>query len=441
MSTAVPTESTDSFQLSALDEYFCDIEDRFDGAGRVALVLRLEGTVEPGLLRASLSGVQTRHPKLGTTIAKGADGHRHYLPGTAGAIPLTIIDVDDDEFPRRDQTRALLDSPLGIDGNAPAAVSIVRDRSRDQSDLIIVAHHAVADGLSLIAIADDLLSQYATLEQQEQLDPIVSLPLITRVAVAKSPGVLDKIRLLARLLRVRRENRRCRWTSLPEADPGAIKPLAQWQHWVFDKKVTAALIRSCRERDVSLTAVLLAAAICGLMDCIQSGTARFKCRIPIDVRAELDSPTGSLTDHDLGCFVSEFQTIYLLEGPNAVWNVAEMAHRDVERFVRLGGPSFLYGLASNLKPGMGQRCDKRGTVFVTSFGKLSLQSRYGSLKPLYFTGLFKHDSAGPLLIIEAFVLRRQLNLGISAASLDAEFWQDLQVAMRRHLEITIRASA
>ena len=48
----------------------------------------------------------------------------------------------------------------------------------------------------------------------------------------------------------------------------------------------------------------MAAAFCGVMDCLDVPEALFKWQLPFNVRESLEPSTGPVTSEDLGCFVS-----------------------------------------------------------------------------------------------------------------------------------------
>jgi len=430
-----------SFALSPMESLFCDIDARFDGAGRVALLLRLEGCVEGARLALALARLQARHPKLRSRIVIGPRGRRHYEPEASNVpIPYEIRDTQSDDFPRQEETFRLLSTPFGREGHPLAAVTVVRNRERSMSDVIFAAHHAIADGLSMIAIVDEILTTYALAEQDAALESVTPLPLVSPRRATSSSSLRQRLRLIISTNRIRRENRRCNWASLPE--PKEPTQLSLWENWVLTEQETFALAKRCRQERVSLNAALLGCGLCALAAGLTSNEARFKCRIPVDIRAHLRGPEGPVTEHDLGAFVGGFLQFYSVRQPCTAWALAKRVHADVNDFNSLGGPAFTYNLASVVSrwsPVMRskQGCTKRGSVFVTNYGVSRIQDRYGSLRPQQCTLVFKADSGGPHLMMESIIVRRRLNLGLSTYDLDTDFAQDLLMEIRRQLGIMV----
>ena len=77
-------------------------------------------------------------------------------------IPLEISDYTEEKLPWREETRRLLEG--GFAAGSLAAVTVLRCPSRCCFDLLLVVHHAIADGLSAIVLVHDLLTEYARIE-------------------------------------------------------------------------------------------------------------------------------------------------------------------------------------------------------------------------------------------------------------------------------------
>ena len=104
-------------------------------------------------------------------------------------------------------------------------------RSRSRSELILTAHHAISDGLSAIMLMDNLLAEYADAEAYVKNEPVQPLPMVTSARTKGLSGWLSRFRLLQRIVRMQREEKRLLITPLPEV-PG-IPHQSQWAHWVF----------------------------------------------------------------------------------------------------------------------------------------------------------------------------------------------------------------
>lgn len=433
-----------------MEGLFWRFEDELEGAFRGTVVVRLDGVIEDGPLRVALQQLQQRHPKLRSGVALESDQHWYYRFETLpGPIPFEIKDFDEAEMPWRDEARRLTMRRFSP-GEPLAAVAVLRSRTWVRSELFLTASHAIADGVSAIMLVGDLLTEYAKAEEQPNSPLGSSLPAITALRATSSGGWGRRIQLLHRSMRLQREEKRMPLTQLPENYD--IAPLSQWAHWVFSPGDTLALIRRCRKEQTSMSGAMVAAVFCGLMDCLSVPEASFKCLIPFDIREFLEGSSGPVTTRDLGCFACAMSGLVSIKKNPSFWDVARLAHRDIQNFVDLKGPSFIYNLGGMLvdfKAMMRRLLRKQpqkweakpeprpATLLATNYGVLDLRDRYGSLRPRECTLTFNNGRVGPLLIMESLVMRQQLNLGFACGGLEPEFWEKLQVAVRGYLDAAI----
>lgn len=442
MSSSLPAMS-ESVPLSPVEGMFWRLEEGAVGAFRVTVLFRLDGCVEGTFLARALLALQQRHPKLRAIIDQGPDGRPQYqFNQSVPPIPFEIKDYNQPELPWREETRRLLQIAFP-EGGPLVMVTVLRNPSDSHSVLLVTAHHAIADGLSGIMLVDDLLTEYAKAESQSDQPASPSLPVVTASRAKSSGGWTGKYRLFRRFLRMQRAERSARQTGLPEAE--GIPPQSQWVHWVFSRQDTIKIVRRCRKEQASLGGALVAAACCALMDCLSLPEAVFKCQFPLDLRETLLGSVGPVTAQDLGCFVSVMNAFYEVSRQPAFWDLARRAHQDLQNFVEYGGPSLYYNLAAathsplfaRAAPTVMHPANKRVTLLATNYGVLNTSDMYGSLRPRECTLIFRNHTVGPSLVMEGLVMGQRLNIGMAADSLQPEFWENLHVAARRHLEAAV----
>ncbi len=439
MITRATTQRLDSLEplpLSPIEGAFWRVEKNFDGAYRAVVLFRLDGCIQAGPLAAALRHLQCRHPKLRATVVQADDGHlRYQFEPEPPPIPFAITDYSEPDLPWREETRRLIERGFPEPGPL-AAVVILRCPSRGASELLLMVHHAIADGLSAIMLVDDLLTEYARAEARVNLPPRPALPPVTAPRAKASGRWWSRLWLLRRFMRLQRADKGSRQTPLPQA-PG-ILPQSQWMHWVFSPEDTYRLVRRCRKERTSLGGALVAAICCGLMDCLPVADGCFKCQFPLNVRESLEGPAGPVTPDDLGCFVSIMNELCELPRRPAFWSVARRAHQSLQVFTRHGGPSFAYNMAALASRGLFARAvprlmasEQRVTLLANNYGVLNVKDAYGSLRPRECTLTFKNYSAGPSLVVQALVLGQRLNVGFVGDGLDPAFWERLHVAVHQ----------
>jgi Condensation domain len=439
LSRTPQTDSIEPLPLSPVDNLFWSVGERFGGA-RIVLILRLDGCIEADYLAPALTRLQRRHPKLRAAIVRGRDGrNRYHFDPPPPPIPFEIADYDTEETPWREETRRLL--KVGFPAAGPlAGVTILRSRAHARSELLLSVHHAIADGRSALMLVDDLLTEYANAEANLDSPPRPVLPAVTADHAVASGGWRSRLWMLRRMVRLQREDRRSRLTVLPESPD--IPPQSQWVHWVYSREDTLRLVRRCRKEGTSFGGAQLAAACCGLMECLTVPTGMFKCQFPFDLREELQGSPGRVTAQDLGCFLSTMNEYYEVPQRSAFWDLARRAHHDLQGFVQQGGPSLYFNLAqtgsnrllARATPRAIQSNARRITLLATNYGVVNVRDTYGSLRPRECTLTFKNDVIGPSLVMEALVMGQRLNIGLCAESLEPAFWDKLQTAIRKHFD-------
>jgi hypothetical protein len=120
-----------------------------------AVTAEVEGDVSPRDWRQALDRVQARHPLLDVSI-EGAPGRvPHYRRGQGAPLPLRIVEDDDPGSRWKIEASEELGTPFNP-RVAPLARAVLVQGER-QAALILLAHHSIADGMSLaFAIRDTL---------------------------------------------------------------------------------------------------------------------------------------------------------------------------------------------------------------------------------------------------------------------------------------------
>ncbi len=439
MATIATVQSLDRLEplpLSPVEAAFWRVEKNFAGAYRAVVLFRLEGCIQAGPLAGALRHLQCRHPKLRATVVHTDNGPlRYQFEPEPPPIPFVITDYREPDLPWREETRSLLERGFPEAGPM-AAVAVLRCPSRANSYLLLMVHHAIADGLSAIMLVDDLLTEYARAEGRVNLPPRPVLPPVTATRAKTSAKWWSRLWLLRRFMRLQRADSRSLQTPLPQA-PG-ILPQSQWIHWVFSPEDTYRLVRRCRKERASLGGSLVAAVCCGLMDCLPIDAGCFKCQFPLNIRESLNGPAGPVAPDDLGCFVSIMNELCEVPQQAAFWSVARQAHKSLQVFMRHGGPPFAYNMAALASRDLFARAvprlmasEQRVTLLANNYGVLNVKDAYGSLRPRECTLTFKNYAAGPSLVVQALVLGQRLNVGFVADGLDPAFWERLQVAVHQ----------
>ena len=168
MTTTIPEPRSVDFArpLGALERFFW-LTDQ-NRPVHFAMAAHVQGrTTLPGW-RAALDAAQGRHPLLSVAIEKNDSTAPHFRTVTGARIPMTIARAATPSSWLSEMARELA-TPFHAQ-QAPLVRSVLM-HGEDKSVLILSAHHAIADGLSVAYIIRDILQALGG-ERLEALAPM-----------------------------------------------------------------------------------------------------------------------------------------------------------------------------------------------------------------------------------------------------------------------------
>jgi hypothetical protein len=120
---------------------------------RVVLVVRIEGSSVSAKDLSSALLAQRRHPMLRTAIQANENGEPNFVPSSA-PIPLRVIQRTD-QLQWLREAEALSSIPFEPGDSPLLRAALVQGEA--VSELILVAHHSIGDGVSAMYLVRDLL--------------------------------------------------------------------------------------------------------------------------------------------------------------------------------------------------------------------------------------------------------------------------------------------
>lgn len=136
-----------------------------DGAYNMPVGLRIDGPLDLGSLRRSMSRVVDRHAILRTRYSHGSDGELIQLIEQAEDIKLPVVDIGAESSMTVDDAarafaREIIDRPFDLASEPPLRIELVR-ASAHTHFLMLVLHHIAADETTWDLLFADLSAQYA----------------------------------------------------------------------------------------------------------------------------------------------------------------------------------------------------------------------------------------------------------------------------------------
>lgn len=240
----------------------------------ITFTVKIRGVLNEDALRNALSKVQAKHPLLGVSIQEDNKGLPWFVtPTTVPEIPLRIVERSSEDDWMRESEK---ECALPFDMQKGPLFRMVWIRSGVVSDLMVVCHHCICDGASIVTLFREILTladqpnleigHYESFNTIEDLVP----RLILEDKKNKRKGRITSafLRLFLFFVPTKKE---IRW--------GKDYTL----RWKLDKAATAALIRRCKEDRTTVHAALCTAFLWAFRQ-VKGDKARNQVFCPVNLR-------------------------------------------------------------------------------------------------------------------------------------------------------------
>jgi len=242
------------------------------------MTARIHGNIAAGDLESALRKVQGKHPLLRANVVE--EGSQVYFAFSDNPlkIPVRVVERNSDED-WTNETATEWNTPFNMDEGP--MVRMVWIKSERVSELMLIGHHVICDGTSLITIFREILQ---VVDQPDvQLTPYLpfqSLQDLFPQEVLSDPKMALLVKVKAALLRVFALTVKAAST----APPGGHYLI----YWRAGAKESAALTHRCKAERTTPYAAMCVAFLLAFR---QVNRARFKNRImcPVDIRRFVSS--------------------------------------------------------------------------------------------------------------------------------------------------------
>ncbi|MGD8474084.1 MAG: condensation domain-containing protein, partial [Anaerolineae bacterium] len=223
----------------------------------VAIVARIRGTVSEEMLRSAVTKIQQRHALLRVRIETRADHAPWFTSQGVQEIPITVVPRESENDWIETHARA---SRVPFEFETRPAIRFVLVQAPDVSELLILCHHIICDGMSLAYLARDLMVCLGEPEREVEV-----LPAPKPIDLDNLPDDVSQPRLVKFL--IGRMNRK--WAQEAvffDQEDYEILTKAYWDHYHHDllsielsEAETTALVARCRQEKVTVNTALTAA--------------------------------------------------------------------------------------------------------------------------------------------------------------------------------------
>lgn len=356
----------------------------------VGIVLRLGYAPVPDRLREAVDRLQDRHVLLRSRITTRRRRFVFERMGDDTRIPLNFVE-------RRDSSHweDVVEREINtyFDPSGPLVRLVHLSNDGPASELILVLHHAIMDGVSARLLLHELLSLCAG----EALPP----PLSDRDQLSghefptRFRGPALAVRLVPFMLRQTWEGIRYAFQGI-KVSP-AVSPHNRIIHIAFSPELTRRIAYRTQRDGLSLNAILSAALLLAVRRRLHPATSRSIMRAIsfADLRPLLKPPPA---EQVLGCMISMLRFAVPVGGETSVTEVASLLWRQMYRSGRSGAP-FLFATVSKLvgRLSLLNRRNRMASTALSFLGKLELQPQYGSTRLVDVHAFITNNVAGPEL--------------------------------------------
>jgi len=256
----------------------------------VTMVARIKGEVTEDMLKEAIAKVQQRHALLQVRIQDDENHDQWFSSEKVQEIPVEIVSRKSDTDWIEIHAEA---SKIPFDFDIRPAIRFILVQSSEVSELIILCHHIICDGISLAYLARDLMVHLGDPTRE-----VEALPMPPTVALDNLPQDA-KISSLVKFI-INRMNQK--WAEDGEyfdhEDYQAISN-AYWEHFSHEvltvelsEPETSALVTRCRKEKVTVNSAL-ATAFAGAQ-CFVEGKKPYHAKVVVaaSLRDRIPNPGG-----------------------------------------------------------------------------------------------------------------------------------------------------
>ena len=361
-------------------ETMCEIaHDGFNGTGMVLQVTRVRGPLREELVRTSLVVLARRHPLLRARLRHHPSASSLEVDEHPGPPPLRTLARTDETQWMRIAEDELCRKFVAEDG-ALYRVVLVLDAQGRSSELVMVFHHVISDGISVMRFASDLLSLCAAAASGTETSAGPPLPMLPAVEDLL-PGSRSWAGFLARQV-------------LDVALGPKPAPIGYADHAPIEARRTRSIYRVVSETQLSRLAQRCQeerTTIGGSLNAALMVAAAEVFGIPSPSKANVSSAVSLRkscapeigTEH-FGCYVTVLLTKHTIDPARSFWELSRDCREQLDgqmRARRFQPKKFSKGLLTTGARNVLQQGDRRrqftmGYV-VSNLGRLDLPQRHG----------------------------------------------------------------
>jgi NRPS condensation-like uncharacterized protein len=290
----------------------------------VTMVARIRGNVTEDMLETAVSKVQKRHAPLNVRIKEDEEHDLWFTSEGVGEIPIEVVPRNSEDDWIKVHAEA---SRIPYDFETHPLIRFVLLQSQEVSELIILCHHMICDGMSLAYLARDLMVQLGNQSVEGEILPAPEPVTIDNLpSDVSSPGIVKAV-----INRIKGK-----WAEeivFFDQEDYRILTKTYWDNYKHEiitielsEEETASLVARCREEDITVNSAITA-AFSGAQSIVTGDLPlHAKTAIAASVRDRLPNPPGEA----MGYYASGFELKVKYNQKKSFWENARNYHKKIQ---------------------------------------------------------------------------------------------------------------
>ncbi len=289
----------------------------------VTMVARIKGVVSEELLKNAVQKVRQRHALMRVRIRDTQDGELWFTSEGVQEIPIEIVprETENDWIKIHAEW-----SKIPYDYEKRPAIRFILVQSEAVSELIILCHHMICDGMSLAYLARDLMFHLGDPAAEAQV-----LPPPEPISLENIPSDVAPSSLIEYFINKIKQSWAEEYVSFDQEDYEALNQ-AYWENFSHEilsvelsESETSGLVARCRKENVTVNTALITAFLGAQKVVVGDMPHHAKTAIAISLRNRLPAPPGE----GMGYYALGIELKYKYNTKKGFWENARNYHKKI----------------------------------------------------------------------------------------------------------------
>lgn len=290
----------------------------------VTMVARIKGNVSEEMLKNAVAKVQQQHALLRVRIKDDHDHAQWFTSEGVQEIPIEIVPRKSENDWIKIHAKA---SKIPYEFETHPAIRFILVQSPNVSELIILCHHIICDGMSLAYLARDLMLHLGDPAREVEV-----LPTPPAIDLNNLPSDISQSGL-AKFLINRMNQKWAEESVFFDHEDYRILTKAYWDnynHEIFSIELseaeTSALVARCRKENITVNSALTA-AFSGAQSFVQ-GEKPYHAKIVVaaSLRDRIPNPAGE----GMGMYAGGIELRFKYNHKRSFWENARTFHKKIQ---------------------------------------------------------------------------------------------------------------